>query len=177
MHTVSIRTPTMEDARAFIGLTRMSVGLHAPWVSPPTQLETYARYLESLDGHHKLGFLICRQVNGELLGLVNVSEIVRGAFHSAYLGYWIGAPFSRQGYMRVGLNAVINHCFDAHHLHRLEANIQPDNAASIALVKGLGFRREGYSPDYLHIAGEWRDHERWAITNPDWGLPAQPECT
>lgn len=170
MQKVSIRTPTAEDTEAFIGLTRKSVTLHAPWVSPPTEQEAYASYLEGLDGQRKLGFLICRPSDGELLGLVNVSEIVRGAFHSAYLGYWIGAPFARQGYMRAGLKAVIDHCFDAHLLHRLEANIQPDNTASIALVQSLGFRREGYSPDYLHIAGQWRDHERWAILNDHWRL-------
>ncbi len=168
MQKVSLRTPTQEDAEAFIALTRTSVASHAPWVSPPTEKDAYVDYLEGLDGQRKLGFLICRPSDEELLGLVNVSEIVRGAFHSAYLGYWIGAPFARQGYMRAGLKAVIDHCFGTHQLHRLEANIQPDNTASLALVKRLGFRREGYSPDYLHIAGQWRDHERWAILNDHW---------
>lgn len=168
MQKVSVRPPAPEDADAFIRLTRASVTLHTPWVSPPRKKEAFDRYLESLDGQRKLGFLICRQADGELLGLVNANEIVRGAFQSAYLGYWIGAPFARQGYMRAGLAAVIGQCFGPHRLHRLEVGIQPENAASIALVKRLGFRREGYSPKYLHIAGQWRDHERWAILNDRW---------
>lgn len=168
MQKVCVRPPTPEDAEAFIRLTRASISLHTPWVSPPRKKEAYDGYLEGLDGWHKLGFLICGQDDGEILGLVNANEIVRGAFQSAYLGYWIGAPFARQGYMRAGLEAVIGQCFGSHHLHRLETNIQPGNAASIALVKCLGFRREGYSPKYLHIAGQWRDHERWAILNDHW---------
>lgn len=171
MPAVFLRPPTAADAGDFIDLTRRSAAVHAPWVHPPTDRPAYKTYLAGLDGERKLGFLICRQADGELLGLVNVSEIVRGAFHSAYLGYWIGAPFARQGYMRAGLRAVIEHCFSERHLHRLEANVQPENTASIALVRSLGFQREGFSPDYLHIAGAWRDHERWAIVNAGWSPP------
>jgi [ribosomal protein S5]-alanine N-acetyltransferase len=168
MRSVRLRAPAATDVGGFIDLTRRSASFHEPWVSPPTDSSTYGAYLEGLDGVCKLGFLICRPRNGELLGLVNVSEIVRGAFQGAYLGYWIGAPFARQGYMRAGLQAVIQHCFDKLNLHRMEANIQPENDASIALVRRLGFRREGYSPQYLYIAGAWRDHERWAILNSEW---------
>jgi ribosomal-protein-alanine N-acetyltransferase len=70
--------------------------------------------------------------------------------------------------MKAGIQLVIARAFGAYRLHRLEANIQPTNAPSIALVKGLGFRLEGYSPAYLRIAGRWRDHERWALTVEDW---------
>ena len=94
---------------------------------------------------------------------MNINEVVRGIFQSGYLGYWIGAPFARQGYVREGLALVVGHAFEELLLHRLEANIMPENAASLALVRGLGFRREGLSPRYLKIAGEWRDHERWSI--------------
>jgi ribosomal-protein-alanine N-acetyltransferase len=168
MPTVFLRPPLATDADAFLDLTRKSVPFHAPWVSPPTTPAAYATYLEGVDGVRKLGFLVCRQSDDALLGLINLSEIVRGAFQSAYLGYWIGAPFARQGYMHSGLEAVIRHCFSELHLHRLEANVQPANTASIALVRGLGFRQEGYSPQYLYIDGGWRDHERWAILNDAW---------
>jgi ribosomal-protein-alanine N-acetyltransferase len=168
MCPVILRPPQPADVQAFIDLTRESARFHAPWVSPPTSRASYAAYLERLDGAHNLGFLICRSSDGALLGLINVSEIVRGAFQSAYLGYWIGAPFARQGYMRSGLRNFVDHCFTKANLHRLEANIQPGNGASIALVRELGFQLEGYSPQYLFIDGAWRDHERWAIRNPAW---------
>jgi ribosomal-protein-alanine N-acetyltransferase len=101
---------------------------------------------------------------------VNLNEIVRGAFHSAYLGYYGFAPHARQGYMTEGLGLVLRHAFRQMGLHRLEANIQPRNRASRALVRRLGFRREGFSPRYLKVLGRWRDHERWAIVREAWAL-------
>jgi [ribosomal protein S5]-alanine N-acetyltransferase len=97
-----------------------------------------------------------------------VSEIVRGNFQSAYLGYYAFTPHARQGLMTEGLTLVVSEAFRRLGLHRLEANIQPSNAASRRLVRRLGFRREGLSRRYLVIAGRWRDHERWAILAEDW---------
>jgi ribosomal-protein-alanine N-acetyltransferase len=99
---------------------------------------------------------------------VNLNEIVRGAFRSAYLGYYSFTPHAGHGYMAEGLRLVLRHAFRGLGLHRLEANIQPGNRASRALVRGLGFRREGFSPRYLKIGGRWRDHERWAIVREAW---------
>jgi len=93
-----------------------------------------------------VGLLLRRRSDDALLGSVNLSEIVRGPFQSAYLGYQIGAPFARQGYMTEGLGLVLHYAFARLKLHRLEANIQPENRASLALVARLGFRREGLSP-------------------------------
>ena len=95
--------------------------------------------------------------------MVNVSEIVHGSLRSAYLGYYAFVPHAGRGLMREGLALVIRDSFRRLRLHRLEANIQPGNTASRALVRRLGFRREGYSPGYLKIGGRWRDHERWAV--------------
>lgn len=78
------------------------------------------------------------------------------------------ADYAGQGYMKAGLNLILEKAFTEIALHRLEANIQPDNTHSIALVKSQGFHQEGYSPRYLKINDEWRDHERWAITDEDW---------
>jgi ribosomal-protein-alanine N-acetyltransferase len=83
------------------------------------------------------------------------------------------AGFQGRGLMREALSLVLTTAFDEMGLHRLEANIQPGNARSRALAQGLGFRQEGFSPRYLRIGGEWRDHERWAILAEEWtGLPA-----
>ena len=106
---------------------------------------------------------MCREEDGAIAGVYNIGQIFYGPLCSAYLGYYAFAPFAGQGYMREGLQLVLRHAFGPLGLHRLEANIQPENAPSIALVAGAGFRLEGLSPRYLKIAGRWRDHERWAI--------------
>jgi len=108
-------------------------------------------------------FLVRSKATGEIVGMVNVSEIVRGALRSAYLGYCAFAPHQRQGLMTEALRLALAHVFGPLKLHRVEANIQPGNKPSISLVRKLGFRREGYSPRYLKIRGRWRDHERWAL--------------
>jgi ribosomal-protein-alanine N-acetyltransferase len=105
---------------------------------------------------------------GELVGVVNVNEIVRGLFQSAYLGFYAFTPYQGRGHMSAGIGMAIARAFGNDGLHRLEANIQPGNLRSIALVKRLGFRLEGLSRRYLKISGRWRDHERWAITKEDW---------
>ena len=116
----------------------------------------------------RAAFFIWLKEPRELVGVVNLDEIVHGCFLSAYLGYYAFVPHAGVGLMKEGLAQVITHAFDVMKLHRLEANIQPGNRPSKALVKKLGFRREGLSPRYLKINGRWRDHERWAILSEDW---------
>jgi len=108
-------------------------------------------------------FFIQTRKTGELVGVINITNMILGSFRSAYLGYYVFAGFDRQGLMRQGLRAVVRYAFTSLKLHRLEANIQPGNAASIALAASCDFAREGFSPRYLKIARRWRDHERWAI--------------
>ena len=112
--------------------------------------------------------LLCRREDEAILGFFNLSQIARGSLQSAYLGYAVGKPYARNGYMREGLELVLRRAFLTLRLHRIEANIQPGNRASIALAAGAGFRREGFSPRYLKIGGRWRDHERWAILAEEW---------
>ena len=123
--------------------------------------------------------LLCRAEDDAIMGFFNLSQIVRRRLQSAYLGYAVGQPFAGQGYMREGIELVLRHAFTTLQLHRIEANIQPGNANSLALARGAGFRREGFSPRYLKIGGRWRDHERWAILVDEWrrrtGEPDQPD--
>ena len=119
--------------------------------------------MQKLDDERYFGWLVCVRGSGTIAGVINLNEVVRGSFHSAYLGYYAFAGFERRGLMHAGLSAVVRHSFRVLRLHRLEANIQPGNRASIALAKSCGFIKEGYSPRYLKIGGRWRDHERWAI--------------
>ena len=139
--------------------------LHGRWVSAPWTPTAYRAYVRRLRGTTHVGYLVCLRGTGELVGVANISEIVRGHFQSGYLGYYAFAPFERCGLMSEGLALVIDEAFGGLGLHRLEANIQPGNRASIRLVRRLGLRREGYSPRYLKIRGRWRDHERWAIVS------------
>jgi len=103
-----------------------------------------------------------------IAGAINLSQIFHGGFQSAYLGYFMGAPFAGKGYATEALQLMLRHAFKTLKLHRIEANVQPGNVASIALVQRTGFVREGYSRRYLKICGKWRDHERWAIIADDW---------
>lgn len=160
---VVIRHPTLADEAEFLAAARRSRALHHPWVKAPATRAQFRRYVERQDGERFFAWLVCLRDGGRIAGVVNVGEIVRGSFHSAYLGYYVFAGFERRGVMRAGLRAVVRHAFRTARLHRLEANIQPTNRASLALAKACGFSQEGFSPRYLKIGGRWRDHERWAI--------------
>ena len=176
---VYIRAPAREDAREFTALMRVSRDFHSPWATAPTDDERFAAYLADQRRPDFSAMLLCRAEDDAIVGFFNLSQIVRRRLQSAYLGYAVGQPFAGHGYMRVGLELVLRHSFTTLELHRIEANIQPGNASSLALARGAGFRREGFSPRYLKIGGQWRDHERWAILVEDWrertGAPVQPD--
>lgn len=155
-----IRPLGATDEAAFVAAARASRQLHRPWVQAPTDAASFGRYLARFDGLTHHGFVV--EADGELAGVVNLTNIVMGALRSGYLGYYAFAGFERRGLMTAGLNAVVRQAFGRLGLHRVEANIQPGNSASIALARRCGFQLEGYSPRYLKIGGRWRDHERWA---------------
>jgi len=113
-------------------------------------------------------FFVVLKTGGDLIGVVNIDSMIRGAFQPGYLGYYGFIPYVGRGLMREGLIEVVSRAFHQFKLDRLEANIQPDNERSIALVRSLGFRLEGFSPKYLKVCGRWRDHEGWAILMEEW---------
>lgn len=167
---IDLERPTLLREQELLAAVRQSRKLHKGLVSPPDSVEKFRRYLDTLRSGKRESFFVVVRDSDSLAGLINVSEIVRGAFQSAYLGYYALEPHAGSGYMREGLRQVIQHCFRELKLHRLEANIQPGNQRSIRLVRSLGFRKEGFSPRYLKVCGRWRDHERWALL-ADQGLP------
>jgi ribosomal-protein-alanine N-acetyltransferase len=113
-------------------------------------------------------FVICLVEDQRIIGVCNLSQIFRGNLQQAFLGYWVGAAFSGRGYMTDALRLVLRYGFENLKLHRIEANIQPENGNSKRLVTRVGFRLEGFSARYLKVVGRWRDHERWAICREDW---------
>ena len=163
-----IRRPRASDRAIFLAAVRASRRLHHRWVQPPDSPSAFRKYLARLRTSRHAAFFIWDTTTGGLVGVVNINEIVRVKFQSAYLGYYAFAPLAGRGLMRQGLTLVIDEAFGHMKLHRLEANIQPENKASRRLVRRLGFTREGISPRYLKIAGRWRDHERWALLSEDW---------
>ncbi len=165
---VYLRPPAVADRDEFVSLMMASRSFHRPWATAPVDAERFAAYLADSRRPDFEALLLCRRADLAILGFFNLSQIVRRSLQSAYLGYAVGKPYAGHGYMREGIQLVVRHAFADLRLHRVEANIQPENHASIALARGAGFRREGFSPRYLKIAGRWRDHERWAILADDW---------
>lgn len=165
---VSLSTPSPADEAEFIAAVRASRSLLHPWADPADTPQRFAAYLDRAARADYACFLVRHRPCGELVGFVNINSIVRSALQSAHLGYAGFASHAGRGLMTAGLRAVVSTAFGDMGLHRLEANIQPGNARSIALVQRLGFRREGFSPQYLMIDGQWRDHERWALLADEW---------
>ncbi|MEQ1898345.1 MAG: GNAT family N-acetyltransferase [Vicinamibacterales bacterium] len=161
---VALRPPVAADGPAFAAAVRRSRDLHRPWApSGPETAAAFRQYLARMAKPGNHAFLVTVKGSDEIAGFVNLTNVIGGVFRSGFLGYCAFSGFEHQGYMHEGVSAVVRHAFSALKLHRLEANIQPGNDASLALARVCGFTREGFSPRYLKIGGRWRDHERWAI--------------
>ena len=167
MARVVLSTPTPEDEAEFLAANLASRAYHRPYSYNPLLPEDYRTYLNSL-GERKVGYFARTVDDGTLVGWINLSEIIRGNFHNAYCGYCGYAHSAGRGYMTEALGLVLREAFTTQKLHRIEANIQPGNAPSIALAKRVGFELEGHSPRYLKVGGRWRDHERYAIRAETW---------
>jgi len=173
---VYLRAPLPADARAFVAAVKASRRLHGAWVHPPSTSARFAafvrRYGRFADGDpHSathVGLLVCRCEDDAIVGVFNIGEIVRGLFRSGYIGYYAFAPYAGAGYLSEGLELALRFAFRVLKLHRLEANVQPTNRRSLALVRRAGFAREGFSRRYVRIAGRWRDHVRLALLVEDW---------
>ena len=173
MSNITIRELEFEDKEAFLKATVDSQSLHHPWVTPPLTSQEFDEYWRRIQQSNQKSYLACDE-SDTIVGVFNISEIVQGAFQNAFLGFYVIRDYSGKGYMNAALKLVLKKIFEELELHRLEANIQPENTLSIQLVKKNGFRYEGFSPRYLKINDEWRGHEHWAITAEDY-LSDTPE--
>ncbi|ARX87564.1 acetyltransferase [Streptomyces alboflavus] len=161
---VGIRPYTYEDAAEFTTRARESGALHRPWLFPPTTAETYTAYARTLiEDPTKAGCLVYDRADGALAGSstsTTSSRAASGAGPSATARSRTRRARAHGGGARARRAPRLREL----RLHRLEINVQPRNAASIALARRAGFRLEGFSPRFLFIDGAWRDHQRWALT-------------
>jgi [ribosomal protein S5]-alanine N-acetyltransferase len=165
-----LRPPVEDDQAEFSERILASRELHYPWIEhadPVMWLQgLLARNLTDTDRCR----LVCDAERGFIVGVMNLSQISSAPFLNAFLGYYAFVPFAGHGYMGAGMPLLLRYAFGELGLHRIQANVQPGNGASIALVRGACFHYEGYSPRYLFINGDWRDHEQWVMLAED----AQP---
>ena len=166
MPNITVREPGLKDEELFLEAMLRSCIFHHPWIKAPLTQEAFKNYLSRYQQTNHKSFLAFN-AQEKLVGVFNINEIVRGVLQSAYLGFYANLDYSGSGSMSAALKCVLKKVFEEMGLHRLEANIQPENHRSIYLVRNNGFRKEGFSPRYLKIEEQWRDHERWAITSED----------
>ncbi|MFI4919368.1 MAG: GNAT family N-acetyltransferase [Legionellales bacterium] len=167
MINMYIRELRTEDESHFLHVMQKSKSFHAPFVIAPQTPAEFQAYLQKSKQDNQKCFLALDDVEC-IIGVFNISDIVRGVFQSAYLGLYASVDFAGQGAMSQALKLVLKDIFLKLKLHRIEANIQPTNTASIRLVQNNGFIREGFSQRYLKCNGIWCDHFRFAITYEDW---------
>ena len=172
---VTLRIPQMTDYGEWATLREASRDFLTPWEPswPADDLTRSSfrrrvrRYTEDLRGDQGYAFLIARNSDGALLGGLTLANIRRGVAQAGSIGYWMGQPFIRHGYMTAALRAVVPFAFGTLRLHRLEAACIPTNVGSIRLLEKTGFVREGYAREYLCINGTWQDHLLYARLKDD----------
>jgi ribosomal-protein-alanine N-acetyltransferase len=163
-----LSTPQATCAAEWIEMVRSSAAYHRPWLYLRADAAGFGEYMQKIAVGRTIGFFARRVPDARLVAVINLNEPVMAAFHSVYLSYYADAACTGQGYVSEALALVIDGAFQRLDFHRLEANIQPGNERSLALVRRLGFRQEGFSPRYLQVDGVWRDHERWALLADEW---------
>ena len=173
--SVYLRVPQLRDWPTWSKVREDSRDFLVPWEPtwPHDALTRSAfrrrlkRYEQDARDETGYAFYVFRKTDDALLGGVTLSQLRRGVTQSCSLGYWIGEPFARKGYMTAGLAALVGFIFDEVHLHRIEAACVPTNLASKALLLRTGFTLEGDARQYLCINGIWRDHLLFAMLASD----------
>jgi ribosomal-protein-alanine N-acetyltransferase len=165
---VELHQVSTGDRADYLAATRASLRLHRPWVDPPRSDSKFAALVRRAQKEEFEPMIVRRHEDGVIVGFFNLSQIIRGDLQSAFLGFGAVSGYEGRGYMTEGLVLVLRRAFTELRLHRVEANIQPANTRSIALVRRCGFVREGFSARYLKVGGRWRDHEHWAMYAELW---------
>lgn len=168
---VTVRPLTSSDARAWREARRRNTAWLRPWDAtvPPgadARPTTFRALVRRLHRQARAGttYPFAVEVDGHFAGQVTVNNIVRGSAQFASIGYWLDREFAGRGVMPRAVALVIDHCFTAGALHRIEIAIRPENSNSLRVVEKLGLREVGYAPKFLHIDGAWRDHRLYAVT-------------
>jgi ribosomal-protein-alanine N-acetyltransferase len=172
---VTLRVPQASDFTEWSALRETSRAFLTPWEPtwPADDLTRGAfrrrvkRYAEDLRADLAYAFLIFRSSDNAMVGGLTLANIRRGVAQAGSIGYWVGAPYARRGYMTAALRALLPFCFGTLRLHRVEAACIPSNIASIRLLERTGFQREGYARAYLCINGSWQDHLLYARLKDD----------
>jgi len=170
-----LRLPEHRDFRQWSDLRASSAAFLMPW-EPAWSTDHLTR--RSFTGRVQwavraaaqgtaLPLFMIRQADDALMGAITLDQIRRGPAQAATIGYWVGQPFARQGYMRETIRAVVNHAFAEMDLSRVEAACLPENAASRGVLERSGFKYEGVAQSYLQINGRWRNHVLYANLRPD----------
>jgi ribosomal-protein-alanine N-acetyltransferase len=177
-----LRPLRLRDGAAWVEIRLRNEAWLAPWEATPPgvheialtwaerqTLSVFTQMLRTLRRQARQGTSLpfAITVDGRLVGQLTIGNVVRGAFNSAYAGYWVDQQVAGRGVMPTALALAVDHCFGPVGLHRVEANIRPENAASRRVVDKLGFRREGLHERYLAIDGAYRDHIGYAVTVED----------
>ncbi len=163
-----LRKPAAEDGREFVDCVLRERQNLAPFVQGPDSMSEYRTWIARGNRVDIEQFLVCRRDDDAIVGFVNVNNMTGGALQSAALGWASFISEQPRGHLSEGVEMTLEVAFTQLRLHRLEANIQPANGRSRRLAIRCGFRLEGYSPRFLMVDGEWRDHERWAMVQEDW---------
>ncbi len=172
---LSLRLPRHADFRDWVALRDESRMFLKPW-EPSWAVDHLTRksftnrvyWAQRAVGQGSaLPLFMVRRADEALVGAITLDNIRRGPAQSGTLGYWIGQPHARQGYMREAIEAVVHHAFRALDLSRVEAACLPENTPSRGVLEKSGFKYEGVAQSYLQIDGRWRNHVLYANLRND----------
>lgn len=172
---VTLRPWRLQDRRAWNEIRQRNAAWTAPWDStrPPDSIEpplSFAGMVRQFNRRARLGqmlpFAVDYRPDGQawvLAGQLTISGITHGSASWAQAGYWVDQRWAGRGIIPTALALAVDHCFFTLHLHRMEVAIRPENVRSLRVVEKLGFRHEGRRARYMHVDGDWRDHEMFAL--------------